>query len=34
VCSLFTQKFITFSDQPVSRPAVADAPSLALERNA
>jgi hypothetical protein len=32
VCSLFTQKFITFSD-PGCSPADADAPSLALERN-
>lgn len=31
VCSLFMQKFITFSDEPDSR---LDAPSLALERNA
>lgn len=34
VCSLFTQKFITFSDDPGSRLADTAMPSLALERNA
>ena len=34
VCSLFTRKFITFSDHPGSALADAGAPSLALERNA
>jgi len=34
VCSLFTQKFITFSDNPDGRLANTAMPSLALERNA
>jgi hypothetical protein len=34
VCSLFTQKFITFFDDAVTTPADAPVPSLALERNA
>jgi len=34
ICSLFTQKFISFSEEPNVRPADAGIQSLALERNA
>ncbi len=34
VCSLFTQRFLSFSDEPAGKAAEAATPSLVLERNA